>query len=221
MSLRVDLMRESEYRYQGPVSRKFATLSVGGVVLAALLLWLAIMIQHGAALNRERAQLEGEWNNIEPRFKAIKQKRVGLVACQGMMKELKPWSDTRVDWAGRLDELNKMVPPSIQITHLSMRAEWVIIKLPAPPVEDPNAPAKPAPPAIPARRFYLSISGRAAGDAGGDDAVQMVNRLKNSGGYGSVFEIVKLQHLLRDTQPNDIADRSFSIEGLAAPRRLE
>ncbi len=221
MRLRVDLMRETEFRYQGPVSKKFAGGAVGGFVGAVVLLWLAFAIEQEFTLRRDMARLNTDWQNIEGRYKAIKEKRANYAMCLAYQKELQPWGKTRANWADQFDELAQMIPPTIQLTRLSVRTDWEIIKPPPTPVTDPNAPTPPQPPGQPARRYWLSIQGRAAGEAGGDDAVQMVKNIKSSRNFSAVFETIRLQHMLRDTQPTDKADRSFSIEGQAEPRKME
>ena len=221
MSLRVNLLKEDEYRYQGPVSIKFAGLAVAGLATGLMLLVLGFMIQREISLRKSVRQLESDWASLEPRYKEARQKRVNFASWQGMQQELKPWVETRVDWGERLEEMGNMVPPSIQLTRYYVHSDWEIIKPPpVPATENAEKVAKPQP-AVPLRRFFISISGRAVGDAGGDDAVEMIRMLKSSAGYGAVFETIKLQHLLRDTQMGDLADRTFSIEGVGLPRKLE
>lgn len=221
MSLRVDLMLPEELRYQGAVSKRFIAASGGVIVFCVLLLWVATSWIQRSSLNNEVAQLEAEWGNLEPRYNVAKTKLADHTLIQSFDNELKQWNTTRVEWAPLFDELNTMVPESIQLTRLNFRSEWSIITQPAPPQDDPDKPPKPAPPGVPARRVYLTLSGRAAGDAGSDDAVRMVQAIKNSGGYSAVFETIKLQSLLRDAQQGDAADRTFSIEAVGLMRKLQ
>jgi hypothetical protein len=204
MNLRVDLMQESEYRYQGPVSRKFAGAALGGFIGAVVLLWAAYAIEQELSLRKEIAQLSNDWNGIEARYKANKFKRLSYAACQSYQRELKPWADTRMDLADRLDELKQIVPPTIQLTRFFVQTEWEVIKLPPPPAPDAN-----------------TIQGRAGGVDAEEDVRQLAIRLKSSRDYGTTFETIKLQRLLRDTQTGDQADHSFAIEGLSEPRKLE
>lgn len=220
MSLRVDLMRPAEYRYQGPVSRKFVALVAGGVLAVSVLLYASLEWVQRANLAKEVAQLSTAWNDMGPRYEVLKKQRAAYAHCEALQKELLPWNKTRVGWSDLLKELGAMVPESIQLTRLSVRCDWNMIKQIAPPSKDPEKPS-PQLPGLPARRYFLTLSGRAAGEAGGDEAVRMVNQLKQSAGYSAVFETVKLQNLLRDTQANDLADRSFSIEGVGPLRKLE
>lgn len=221
MSLRVDMMHPEELRYQGPVSQRFLGVAAGVVVLASLFFWIVSFWFQRGAVNKEVAQLEDEWAVLSPRYEATKAKMAEHGLIQAVEGELKQWNTTRIEWGPLLDELNDMVPNSIQLTRLSFRCEWSIIRTAAPPQDDPDKPAKPAPPGVPARRVNLTLSGRAAGDEGGDAAVRMVPALKNSKSYGAAFETIKLQNLLRDAQPGDAADRTFSIEAIGMLRKLQ
>jgi hypothetical protein len=227
MSLRIDLMREDEHRYQGPVSRKFIGVAIGAFLGAILLLVLGLILQRNASTRRELAQAENDWSTLGPRYAEARVKRASFSMCQSYQAELKQWADTRMDWAARLDELQTLIPDSIQLTRIGVRCEWSVIKAPAATVaaseKAEGAEKKPAPPpdGVPARRYQLSISGRAAGESGGDLALGIVTKLKLVPGYGTNFETIKLQNVLRDSVANDQADRSFSIEGVTTPRKLE
>ena len=230
MSLRIDLMREEEFRHQGAVSHRFIGFASGGFLAGLLLVGMGILIERDIASGRELAQLSGSWAEMSPRFERAKERRAELTKIQSYQSELKQWADTRMDWAARLDELNSLIPNSIQLTRLNVRCEWAAIKAPPPPpaplTDKPDAAEKkkaplPPPEAVPARKYYLSIAGRAAGESGGDQALGIVTKLKMIPGYGATFESIKLQNVVRDSVSGDLADRSFSIEGVTLPRRLE
>lgn len=222
MSLRVDLMQEGEYRYQGAVSRRFAGMAVAGLVTGMLLVWAAVVVDHHKAVRRELRNLEAEWSTIEGHYKRAQQKRADYAWSLGLQKELAPWVSNRVDWASRLDELNGLVARNIQLTRLNLRSEWSLIKPPPPPPPaDAAETPPPPPPGQPAQRFTLGIAGRAAGEAGSDAAVALVRQLKDSPGYAAVFENIRLQNLLREERTDDLADRSFSIDGAGLSRKLE
>lgn len=222
MSLRVDLMQEGEYRYQGPVSRRFAGMAIAGLVAGIALVWAAVAVHRGLEVRRELANLEAEWTHIEGHYKRAQQKRADHAWSLGLQKELAPWVSNRVDWASRLDELNDLVATNIQLTRLNLRSEWNLIKPPAPPPPaDAAETPPPPPPGQPAQRFTLGISGRAAGEAGSDAAVALVRSLKESPGYAAVFENIRLQNLLREERTDDVADRTFSIDGAGLSRKLE
>lgn len=228
MSLRVNLMHESEGRYQGPVSFRFIAMSSGGFVAGILIIWVVFMLRHSGVLREEVSQLSDRWNSVQPQYKAALQKRAEFSSDQALLKELKSWSTSRLDWAARFDEINGYVPPSIQLTRLSIQSEWTFMK-PAPPPAPasdtaeakPDSKPKSPPPAQLARKHLMSISGRAEGDAGSDDVVQMVKQLKASPGYSEIFDTIKLQNLVREARPDDRSDRSFAIEGVGLLRKME
>jgi hypothetical protein len=230
MRLRVDLLREEERRQQGGVGRKFILQAAGGALVGVLLLFGAIQYSQYAGLKTEMADLDARWKALQPEFEKAKKDEAGFAKMEALYLELKPWASNRVDWASHLNELAAMVHPSLQLTRFSMRAEWTVVKPPAPPPRTPppgadgeTPPPRPVPllPGSPARKFGLSLGGRAAGDLGSEQAGELVKTIKKSPGIGVYFDSVKLLNVLQDVRQNDLADRSFTIEGSGAARKLE
>ena len=112
------------------------------------------------------------------------------------------------------------LPQNLQLTRLTVRGEWVFFKPPSPPAAEGKEPLQL--PAIPGRKFYVTLEGRATGEMSDESVVQFVKILRDAEGYRPLFENIKLQRLVRDTVAADRqADRLFSIEGEFFLRKLE
>lgn len=220
MSLRVDLLREDEVRYQGAVSRRFALRAGISGAVAALSIFLAYFFYTEFSVRRELRDIDERWAQVSDRHKALKEKRITMSSMQGLQKELGAWGRNRLDWVSRLDELEAMIPLNVQLVRFTVRDEWEFVRPPPPPPK-PGEEAKP-PPSQPARRTYLNISGRAAGANGEDAVIQVVTKMRNTKSYAGIFETIRLQRINTDPQPGDVADRAFDIEAaMAQPRKLE
>lgn len=222
MSLRVDLLREDELRHQGAVSRRFAVQAGVYGLLGALLIFLAYFTYTEMSVRRELRDIEERWQQVGDRHKAFKEKRVAYAAMQGLQKELTAWASNRLDWVSRLDEIEATIPLNVQLVRYTVRDEWEFVRPPTP-APKPGEEAKPLP-AVPARRSYLNISGRAAGATGEDAVLSVVSKLRATPGYALIFETIRLspRGIITDPQAGDVADRAFDIEGaMAQPRKLE
>lgn len=220
MSLRVDLLREDEVRYQGAVSRRFALRAGISAAVGALAILIAYFAYTEISSRSEMRDIEARWAQVSERHKALKEKRLGFASMQGLQKELGAWSRNRLDWVTRLTELEAMIPLNIQLVRLNVRDEWEFVRPPTP-APKPGEEAKP-PPSIPARRTFLNLSGRAAGATGEDAVLNVVTKMRGTKSYADIFETIRLQRINTDTQPGDVADRAFDIEAaMAQPRELE
>ena len=220
MKLRVDLLTTEERRYQGPVSLKFA-VTVGGITFGCLALIALVVVAH--ALLSVRSDLKAaraNWQQIEGRYKAVTEKQKAEGDNQAILTELKLWGKQRIAWTDLLAELRRIAPATMQFTRLTVRSEWTFVKPPAKMTSDGKEIPQPA---VPARRFFLGLEGRAAGDLADQVVVDFERAWRQSPGFQPLFESVKLQRLVREAtgdtgrQP----DRLFLIEGEFRARKLE
>lgn len=222
MSLRVNLMREAEYRYQGPVSRKFV-LRVSVITAAAVaFLLLTISVHQQISLSRNLKTTKEDWQSIETRFKTATALRDKLNAHQTILNELGKWEKSRPDWTRALENLQTIVPSTIQITKLNVRGEWQFIQPPTPPAKEGETTAPKAPPMVPARRIAMNLEGKASGELADETVIQFVKTIRESAELNPMLESVKLQRLLREAALVDMqADRVFEIQGEFFLRKLE
>jgi hypothetical protein len=222
MNLRVNLLRPEEQRYQGPVSLRFA-ISVGGITVGCLLLILLLVGLHSyISVRRDLGASRTGWQKIEARFNAVTTKQKAETDNQLLLAELKKWNRQRVEWTPLLKELQNIAPPSVQFTRLMVRSDWNFQKVPGPTTSDGKEIPQPL---LPARRYYVSLEGRAAGELADQVVVDFERTWRQSPGFQPLFESVKLQRLVREAvggaDRQAQADRLFLIEGEFRVRKLE
>ena len=222
MSLRVNLMRESEYRYQGPVSRKFVLRASIITAATAVFLLLTVSVHQQISLSRNLKTTREDWQSIEKRFKEATVLRDKLTAHQTILNELGKWEKSRPNWTRALENLQGIVPSTIQLTKLSVRGEWQFIQPPARPPKEGDTTEQKPPPMVPARRITLNLEGKASGELADETVIQFVKTIRESAELNPMLESVKLQRLLREASMVDVqADRVFEIQGEFFLRKLE
>lgn len=225
-TLRVNLLKESEYRYQGPVSMRFVMLICGSLLGAVVLLLAAVSIQQSLALRSNLRLAKQEWESIEARYNSVVEKQKELATHLSLLRELQTWHTNRPEWSRLLPALQDIAPESVQLTRLGMRSDWVYLKPPAPPEGaksgDENKEAK-NPPLIPARKTTISAEGRARGELADETVVQFVRTWRDNAAFKPYFESVRLQRLQRESDRGSGGgdDRLFEIQGEFALRKLE
>ena len=218
MKLRVNLLKEGETRYQGPVSIRFLARAGGGTIIAIVLLVVGIAVQRQIMLTRNLKWSQAEWERIGPRYDEIKKKQALLANYKNLLEELQQWGYTNTDWHLMLLELQKDVPESVQLSRLQIDGSWTFIKPPAaPPKEGSTAPPREMPSA-PARLIRLTIAGKVTGELADEVVVRFTKSLEKSKGFDTLFDTMKLQRLFRDS--SDAANRQFEIEGQSKERKL-
>jgi hypothetical protein len=212
ISLRVNLLRAEELRYQGAVSREFAVKMsfYGGGTLLALLGIIAFV--NARISSGQLATSRSAWADIEPRYERVRALQGELAKNNQVSGDLESWSSTRVNWHEQLHQLRSLVPPEIQLTEMSVRGEWQVI------VEGEKENEK----RIPARQFTLRLEGRVSGDRADEVVVQLVDRMRADEKLSTALESVKLQGLQRSTRAGaGDGTRVFGIEGASYLRRME
>lgn len=219
MKLRVNLLKEGETRYQGPVSIRFLARAGGGTIIAIVLLVVGIAIQRQIMLTRNLKWSQSEWERIGPRYEDIKKKQSLLTNYKSLLEELQQWGYTNTAWHVMLLELQKDVPESVQLSRLQIDGSWTFIKPPAaPPKEGSTAPPRELPSA-PARLIKLTVAGKVSGELADEVVVRFTKSLEKSKGFDTLFDTMKLQRLFRDS--SDPAIRQFEIEGQSKERKLQ
>ncbi|MFH0908877.1 MAG: hypothetical protein V1929_08950 [bacterium] len=222
MKLRVNLLKDGEARYQGPVSLRFLARVGGGTIIASLLLVVAIAVQRQIMLSRNLKWSQAEWARIGPRYEEIKKKQALLANYKDLLEELQQWGYTNTHWNEMLLELQKNVPDSVQLNRLQVDGSWTFIKPPTPPQKAGSTEPRRELPAIPGRQIKLAIAGRVTGDLADEVVVRFTKNLEKARGFDALFDTMKLQRLFRDaSDPTKTAARQFEIEGQSESRKLQ
>ena len=230
MTVRVNLLKPGEFRRQGAVSGAFILRTSVGSALAFLTLFALLGMVQFRIARQDLLACQEIWRIRKPIYDQIQSMKADLATEKKLQQELKGWSASRLEWYDPLIEIQRLVPPSLQLKDMLVRGETEIKQQAEapPPAEGASeggeaaaAPAVPASP-IPSRRFYLSFSGRATGARAEDVVVMFVREMGKADLLKSFLESIKLQSLQRDSsRAGDQADRIFSIEAVTIKKAMK
>ncbi len=120
---RVNLLKKSEKRYQGTVSRRFTLVSmvVTPVLLIAILGGVKL-IQYGGVQSSLRSS-QKIWDSLEPRLALAQEQQRGLKANREAIALINGWKDSQVSMEGLLLDIQNVIPENIQLMRVSIRSE--------------------------------------------------------------------------------------------------
>lgn len=212
MSVRVDLLKPAEHRYQGAVSRDFAVQVAAWGGGSLLILLVLIGFVNSRVIKHQLHSSRQMWDEMQPRYERVRLMQEQLTLNKRVKDELDAWHSARIQWSQHLVELQRFVPPEVQMTKLTVQGE---IKL----MDDPAA--KDDKTDIPVRVFRVRVEGRTGGDLADEVVVSFVNHLRDDSSFKGVLDSVKLQGLQRaGSGKGKDAQRLFGIEGISLPREM-
>lgn len=120
---RVNLLKKSEERYQGAVSRRFMLVSI----VVTPILFIAILsggklIQYGGVQADLGASRE-IWKTLEPRLAVSRDQQRGLKANRQAIELINGWQGSQVSMEGLLLDIQKTIPENVQLTRISIRGK--------------------------------------------------------------------------------------------------
>jgi hypothetical protein len=122
MSLQVNLIQPDELRSASRVSVKTYVLLVGLVTLAVF----GSLIAHAILTNADQQYTlklrQQEWQDVRRNRQIADRLRTQLQEVSRRHDSVLGWSYARVPWHAFLDRLQEIVPPTIQLRSLQMRA---------------------------------------------------------------------------------------------------
>jgi hypothetical protein len=226
MTVRVDLLKKSEFRHQGGASSVLIVRSLTILGVAACVLFSAGTVLRFRAARRELISCRETWKQCEPVYNQLQAMKQDMATQRKLETELKGWEQSRVLWEGPLVELQEIVPPVMQLRRLAIegRLETILLPAPPPPPGDElgeSDQAAPEPPKQLARRFHVFLDGKVVGEMAEDVVVQFVRVLSREKAFDGLLENVKLQSLQRESGQSAVgpAGRVFSIE--ARSRKID
>ncbi len=146
MNLRVDLILETERRSASVVSGKSlvrVAYIVAPILVVLIVAWIVVAT---ISLGRELSDLQERWKTDEPKKEKAALLRKQLGVNKDIDKEVAGWGKSRLRWHDLLLEIQKQVPPTIQLRDLKITQNLVITN---------NAPA---------RVFRMTLQGTAVGN---------------------------------------------------------
>lgn len=203
MTPRIDLLNDSERRYQGPVSGRFLTTTAAVSAAAVITLAFALTLYHSLTLRRSVQSAGERWTQLQPRFEKAKAVQAEKEALAKYQAELDGWRHARLAWGTLLDAAERAVPPTVQLQRIEMRDE---VTPPRGPVASTNAPDL-------LRVFRMNIAGRATGDKAEDEVGLFIGRLKAPAAGGALFKSITLLSMQAPgPELRDAGASSFAIE---------
>ena len=134
-----------------------------------------------------------------------KKLRNQLISNLDIMKELKGWRSSHIDWHQQLINIQREVPLEIQFESLDIKQ---VLQL---------AGNK----KTPARCFTLTIKGIAKGNNAENNIRHLKNSMTYSKAFASLMEDVKVGGSRANRKGADKTDRVFSIDCIYKPRKFE
>ena len=92
MSLKVDLLKKTERRFQGIVSMKVMVLGSVGVLLGTLMLVLSLVGISKATQNANLNRARREWERLEPLAAAVRSNGIAAEANRVALQQIDLWS---------------------------------------------------------------------------------------------------------------------------------
>ena len=224
MNVRVNLIKDTELRHVGMVSRSFIIRVSSITAATVLVLFLIIFIGRYKLVQQQLAGARDRWETMKPAYDRVRVLRQDLTDRRKIMGELTGWNNSRIDWVPPLAELQQTVPPTIQLTKLMLRGE---LSMKEPKVTTPPPdPDKPPPeiPATPMRRYFINIYGRASGTLADQVVIHFVRTFRQTPAFQKILEGVKLQRLQKEAGGEKGAeqpDRAFEIEAVSLYKEMK
>ncbi len=120
---RVNLLKKSERRYQGVVSRRFIFVSmvVTPIFLIAILSGIKLVQYNGVQANLKASR--EIWADLEPQLERFQNQQRGLNTNRQAIDLIQGWRNSQVSMEGLLLDIQQTIPEQIQLTRVSVRSE--------------------------------------------------------------------------------------------------
>ena len=194
---RINLLRKSEQRYQGAVSRRFVLMvAVGAPILIVSILSGIKAIQY-TGVQADLKQSQEIWKELEPRLELYKEENRGLAYNKQAMDLINGWKSSQTSFVTLLEEVQDTVPANIQFTRLSVKSEQTPLVYTA--SKDMEL------------KFSLVIDGAAQGDTAESQVIELGRDLMGAELVESTFDSIKLASLRKRNSTEGESIREFRL----------
>lgn len=196
---RVNLLRKSEQRYQGAVSRRFIMVSavITPILLIAVLSGIK-MVQY-SNVQKELKANRVIWKDLEPKLKLFTEEHQSLNANRTILALFEGWKESELPFVVMLDQIQSAVPANVQFTRLSLKGEV-----------SPGIYEKPEDMQL---NYSLLIEGLSQGDRAEDDVWKFHRDLLGNDTVAHSFDTVDLADMRKQRSSAGISVREFRIVG--------
>ena len=198
---RVNLLKKSEQRYQGAVSHRFILVAavVAPVLFVAIL--SGVKLVQYASVKSALQEGTAVWADLEPQYQLHQEELSRLNACRTSLDLLNEWMGSQISLSLLLSEIQKEVPPTIQLQQLSVRSE---------PKLTTYARAEDF-----VLDYKLVLQGVSLGDRAEDAVMGLRKDLMATDTLGSTFRTVRLGSMRKRAGDDGQNARDFRIEGFS------
>ena len=199
---RVNLIRKSERRYQGLVSRGFIITACTGIPTMVFALIFGLLYSQKMSVGAELQSARTMWKNYEPRLKEYRLEKAGLTTSGKIMGLFDGWVKSRHSFLDLLEEVQDGTPANVQYARLSIRAgsSEAIYKT----AEELKL------------KYDLVLSGVAQGEAAENEVIRLQKKLLAGQEVGSTFDTLKLASMRNSATAAGTPVRQFSLVGSSA-----
>ncbi|MBN2162626.1 MAG: hypothetical protein JXR25_10525 [Pontiellaceae bacterium] len=198
-SPRVNLLKKSEQRYQGAVSRRFIMVSavVTPILLIAVLSGIKL-VQFTGVQSDLRAKKE-LWAEMQPRLEVYKEENRSLAANRSILELFEGWEASQISIVEIMEDIQDIVPVNMQFTRLVVRGNV--------------APGTYANAEEMGVDFKLQVDGLALGDRAEEDVWRFHKEMLSTESIASVFDFIDLSDMRKRLSNDGSSSREFSIIG--------
>jgi hypothetical protein len=196
---RVNLLKKSEQRYQGAVSRRFMLISsvITPVLFIAILSGVKLIQFAGVQSDLESSR--EIWAELKPRLALHQEEQRCLNGNQKILELIGGWRSTQVSQYGLMSEIQSAVPANIQLNRLSIRSE------PSTSVYREVEEFK--------LEYKLSLQGVSQGNQAEDTVIGFRKALLDTELMRATFDSVKLTSMRKQAGVAGQNLREFMLEG--------
>lgn len=199
---RVNLLKKSEQRYQGTVSRRFILISVVVTPILLIAVFSAIKMVQYTGVQSDLKAKRAIWENIEPQLALFNEKNQSLTINRKVLDLFEGWEQSQLPMAEILNGVQQIVPGNIQLMRLSVRGaiDGSVYETPQDMELD----------------YSMQVEGQAQGERAETDVWQFLTDLNDNATISSQFATIRLAGSMRQIQrSNGESARTFRIQGSA------
>lgn len=196
---RVNLLKKSEQRYQGAVSRRFIMVSavVTPILLIAVLSGIKLVQYSGVQADLKTSR--EIWKDLKPKLELFNEENKSLAANRKILALFEGWRQSQLPIVKLMDEVQDVVPQNVQFSRFSLRGD--ITK------------AAYATPKDMKLNYKLLIEGVAQGNRAEEDVWKFQKDLIGSPDINRAFETVDLADMRKRQSGSGVTLREFKLVG--------
>jgi len=196
---RVNLLKKSEQRHQGAVSRRFVLVSIVATPILLIAVLSGIKLVQYAGVQSDLKASREIWRKMEPRLASFKMEKKGLTDNSQLLSLFEAWKASQVPVIQLLDGIQDSVPDNIQFTRLSLRSD---LKQSVYKTADDMA-----------LNYTFSIDGLTQGDRAESDVIRLQRDLLACEVVASTFDTIKLTSMRKRKSGQQLTMLEFRLEG--------